>query len=255
MSSCRIPVRCAFLFLAVAAARSACGGEAIIAVATNFSEAAGALRHDFLSGRDDELTLSAGSTGKLYAQIVNGAPYDVFLAADSERPLRLEESGRAIAGSRFVYAEGRLGLWQVAADADEGDWRQVLEQGAFERLAIANPDLAPYGLAARQALRRLGLWDRLRARIVMGENVGQTYALVATGNAELGIAALSSLVSPRHEERGRYWVLPERLHDPVVQEAVLLRRGADNPVAIAFLDYLKSEAARPIIASFGYGRD
>lgn len=243
--------------LAVTACASTAGAaEAIVAVATNFSECAEMLRLEFEADNGHDLTLSAGSTGKLYAQVMNGAPYAAFLSADGERPALLEESGTGVSGSRFVYAKGRIALWTTEEER-VGDkvWQDILREGEFGSLAIANPALAPYGLAARQALRSLDLWEAVQDRVVMGENVGQTYALVATGNAELGFVALSSLMSRRHEDRGRYWTVPGHLHQPVAQEAVLLQRGANNAAAIAFLDYLKTDAAGSIIESFGYGLD
>lgn len=242
------------LLVVTACASTAGAAEAIVAVATNFSECAEVLRQEFEAGSGHDLTLSAGSTGKLYAQVMNGAPYAAFLSADGERPALLEESGAGVSGSRFVYAKGRIALW-ITEEGRVGDeaWQDILREGEFDSLAIANPALAPYGLAARQALRSLDVWEAVQDKVVMGENVGQTYALVATGNAELGFVALSSLMSRRHERRGRYRVVPEHMHEPVTQEAVLLQRGADNAAAIAFLDYLKTEAAASIVESFGYG--
>lgn len=241
------------LLVATGSGPVARGAEAIIAVATNFSEVASTLETEFEADGEHTLTVTAGSTGKLYAQITNGAPFDVLLAADRERPSLLEERGGAVEGSRFVYATGRLALWTVGATPDDADWRQILKNGAVGELAIANPELAPYGLAARQTLERLGLWRALRGNVVMGENIGQTYALVATGNADYGFVALSSVESPRHRQRGRYWVVPGEYHEPVTQEAVLLRKGEGNAAAIAFLAYLRTAPARAIIESFGYG--
>jgi molybdate transport system substrate-binding protein len=239
----------------MASLSSATASEAVIAVATNFSEAAEALRGDFETGSDHRLTITTGSTGKLYAQIINGAPFDALLAADRLRPERLEQGGEGVAGTRFVYAEGRLTLWSIDAGRIGDDGSQTLLQGDFGKLAIANPALAPYGLAAQQALKNLGLWDSLRDRIVMGENIGQTYALVATRNADLGLVALSSVKSPRNRQRDAYWLVPERLHDPIHQEAILLKKGADNDAALAFLAYLKTDTARMLIDSYGYGSE
>ncbi len=221
-----------------------------MAVAANAAEAVEALAAEFEQQSGHRVTISVGSTGKLYAQILHGAPFDVFLAADQERPRLLAEQGIAVEGSWLTYAVGRLVLWTsdptVEVNAD------TLRNGTFRRLAIANPDLAPYGGAAREALRELGLWDELRPKIVVGESVGHAFAMVASGNAELGFVALSSVLSPRNRERGSYWEPPGDLHAPVRQDAVLLRRAADNAVARAFHSFLGSEKARAIIVPYGY---
>lgn len=198
------------------------------------------------------MTVVAGSSGKLYAQIANGAPFDVFLSADQERPGRLEKEGLAVAGSRFTYATGRLTLWSAEPGRVGRDGAATLRRGEFRRLAIANPALAPYGAAAKQALEKLGLWDRFKDRIVMGETIGQAHAMVASGNAELGFVALSSVLSPRTETKGSRWDVPGDLHAPIRQDAVLLSRAAGNPAARGFLAFLRSEKARGLIESFGY---
>lgn len=227
-------------------------GEALAAVAANFAEVADALVPGFRAASGHELTIAVGSTGKLYAQIVNGAPFDLLLAADRERPRLLVEAGLAVAGSRFTYAVGRLALWSAAPDAIGPDGGRTLAAGRFRHLALANPKLAPYGAAARQALERLGLWQELRERVVQAENVGQTFAMVATGNAELGFVALSAVLSPRNTLPGSRWEVPAALYQPIRQDAVLLARAARNPAARAFLDYLKAEPARALIRRFGY---
>ncbi|MDZ7642956.1 MAG: molybdate ABC transporter substrate-binding protein [Woeseiaceae bacterium] len=225
---------------------------ATVAVATNFHRAAGELELMFEAATGHELTLVSGSTGKLYAQIENGAPFDVLLAADVERPRRLEAADHAVRGTRFVYATGQLSLWSPDPAALQEDGRTVLERADFEHLAIANPELAPYGLAARQVLQNLGLWDGLAPRIVMGENIGQAHALVATGNAALGFVARASL---QQGATGSSWLVPADLHEPIRQEAVLLRRGEHNTAARAFLEFLRGDAARARIAAYGYGTD
>ncbi len=244
----------------MAIAMTLCGGrvlaeEALVAVAANFKEVADHLQADFESKGQHRLTLSAGSTGKLFAQIANGAPFDVLLAADQLRPERLEAEGLAVPGSRFTYALGYLTLWSVDPEAIGADGAGILSAGAFRRLAIANPALAPYGVAARQALKALDLQDKLADRIVMGENIGQTFAMVATGNAELGLVARSYVASPRNGRPGSRWDLPDHLYEPIRQDAVLLTRAQDNAAARAFLDYLRSKDARGIIAGYGYGLD
>lgn len=232
---------------------SSAAADALVAVATNFTEVAEVLETGFEAQGYYELIMTSGSTGKLYAQIIHGAPFDVLLAADSERPRLLIQSGHAEEGSRFTYALGRLTLWSRDPDAVAADGRTTLRDGNFRSLALANPSLAPYGAAAKQALNALGLWDILEGKMAMGENVGQAYALVATGNAELGLVALSAAVSPRNLQRGSRWDLPADLYAPIRQDAVLLKHGADNAVARAFLQYLQSDAARATIRSFGYG--
>ncbi len=226
--------------------------RALAAVAANFAEAAERLTADFGRATEHEVTVAAASTGKLYAQIRNGAPFDVFLAADRRRPELLEQAGATVPGSRVTYAVGRLTLWSPNAKLIGNDGRKTLQEAKFRRLALANPELAPYGAAARRTLAALGLYDALRSRIVTGENIGQTYALAATGNAEVGLVALSYVLSPRNELRGSRWDVPQRLHDPIRQDAVLLRRGKSNGAARAFLDYLQTSAARQVIQSFGY---
>ena len=226
--------------------------HALAAVAANFSEAAERLADDFGRAAGRRVTLASGSTGKLYAQIRNGAPFDVFLAADRLRPELLERDGQAEPGSRITYAVGRLTLWSADPNLIDADGSKTLRGARFRRLAAANPELAPYGAAARQTLRALGLHDALRSRIVTGENIGQTHALVATGNAELGFVALAYVLSPRNRLRGSRWDVPQRLHDPIRQDAVLLRRGRNNAAARAFLAYLRTAEARAIIQSFGY---
>lgn len=226
--------------------------HALIAVATNFAEVAQQLELAYELGGKNQVTLATGSTGKLYAQIINGAPYDMFLAADHERPTLLETSGIAVAGTRQVYAIGRLTLWSADPAFVAGDGRDILSAGAFDSLAIANPKLAPYGAAAKQTLQSLKLWDSLESRIVMGENVGQAHALVATRNVALGLVALSSATSPRNVSPGSRWDVPANLHEPILQELVLLQRASDNAAATGFLEFLQSGQARAIIESFGY---
>jgi molybdate transport system substrate-binding protein len=241
------------LLLALSLAAPAAGEEAVVAVAANFMEVAERLEADFERASGHTLTFVAGATGKLYAQIANGAPFDVFLSADRERTERLEKEGLAVAGSRFTYAVGRLTLWSREPGRVGSDGAATLRQGKFRLLAIANPALAPYGAAAKQALENLGLWERFEGRIVMGETIGQAHAVVASGNADLGFVALSSVLSPRNATEGSRWDVPPRLHAPIRQDAVLLARAAGNPAARGFLDFLRGERARAVIASYGYG--
>jgi molybdate transport system substrate-binding protein len=244
---------CALLLVALPSPAAA--EEALIAVAANFSEVIEKLEADFEAAGEHDITIATGSTGKLYAQIKNGAPFDILMAADRHRPALLEEEGLAVAGSRFTYAVGRLTLWSADPGLVAENGAETLRAGAFRKLAIANPDLAPYGEAARETLEALGLYDALESKIVLGENIGQTHALVATGNAELGFVALSYVLSPRNEFPGSRWDVPRELHAPIRQDAVLLTRAADNAAGLAFLEYLKSEGARSVIESFGYLTD
>jgi molybdate transport system substrate-binding protein len=222
------------------------GSEVHVAVATNFAATARALGEAYRAETGHAVVVSDGSTGKLYAQIVSGAPFEAFLAADAERPRRLEAEGHAVPGSRFAYAIGRLVLWSpdparvTGADALAGD---------FRHLAIANPELAPYGAAAREVLVKLGHWERLQPRLVRGEDVGQAFQFVATGNAELGFIALSQLAPGA----GSRWIVPAEAYTPVEQHAVLLAPGRDDPAAAAFLAFLRGARARALIERAGYG--
>jgi molybdate transport system substrate-binding protein len=227
--------------------------EALVAAAANFKTVLERLEEDFEREFDHTLTVTSGSTGALYVQIVNGAPYDVFVAADQRRPALLEQQERAVAGSRFTYALGRLALWSPDPAFIAKDGAETLRAGRFRRLAMANPDLAPYGAAAMDVLRALNLQEALGPKIVTGQNIGQAFALVSSGNTELGFVSLSYILSPQNEQAGSRWDAPSDLYAPIRQDAVLLKRAQDNEAAIAFLDYLKSERARKIIADFGYG--
>lgn len=222
------------------------------AVATNFLNVVSQLESEFEAQTGHDLRLVAGSTGKLYAQIVNGAPFEVFLAADQERPARLIADGLALADSRRSYAEGRLALWSAKPGFVQANGARTLRSTEFRRLAIANPDLAPYGLAAREVVAKLGLERQLSDRIVLGENIGQTLALIATGNAELGFIAVSQLSSLPERSSGSHWIVPRSLHSPIRQDAVLLAHAANRPGARAFLDYLRTPAVKDRIRSHGY---
>ena len=231
------------------AATGAFAGETTVAVAANAAEVVETLAADFERESGHRVTVTVGSTGKLYAQILHGAPFDLFLAADQERPRLLVEQGLAVEDSRRTYAIGRLVLWSpdpgVAVGAD------TLRDGSFRRLAIANPDLAPYGAAARETLRELGLWESLRPKIVLGENVGQAFAMAASGNAELGFVSLASVLSQRHGRDGSYWEVPEHFHTPIRQDSVLLERARDNPAARDFHEFLNTPVALKTVESFG----
>ncbi|HEY0960774.1 MAG TPA: molybdate ABC transporter substrate-binding protein [Pseudomonadales bacterium] len=218
-----------------------------VAVASNFTPVLESLAPLFEQTSGHTLSIISGATGNHYAQIRNGAPFDVFLAADDERPRLLEEEGRAIAGSRFTYALGRLALWSADARRVDSDGA-VLQRGEFARLALANPKLAPYGVAAQEVLTALGLWQHLQRRIVLGDNIAQTLQFVQTGNAELGFIALSQLADV--DNAGSYWEVPPALYSPIVQQGVLLK---DSAQARAFIDFIASEAIRERIRAAGYG--
>ena len=227
------------------------GAEVSVAVAANFAapmqKIAAAFEHD----TGHKAVLAFGSTGRFHAQIGNGAPFDVLLAADEETPLQLERDGQGVAGTRFTYAVGRLVLWsrQQGLVDDQG---AVLKTGTFARLALADPKLAPYGAAAIETLTRLGLLEQLRPKFVQGENIGQTYQFVATQNVPLGFVALSQVFADGRLTQGSAWVVPASLHRPIRQDALLLVRGQGNPAAQALLAYLRGEKARSIIRSYGY---
>ncbi len=250
------PVLCVVLS-AVACLPTARAGEVRVAVAANFATPLEALRPRFEAATGHTLRVGAGaSTGKLYAQIVRGAPWDVLLAADQLRPRLLEEQGHAVPGSRFTYATGRLSLYTASpppAATAEATPAELLRAGAFRRLAIANPALAPYGGAAAQALRALEVYEALAGHLVFGENIGQTFALVATGNAEFGLVARSQVSAPGIDLPGRAWDIAPSLHAPIRQDAVLLASAADVEAAKAFLTFLRGAEARALLERFGYG--
>lgn len=230
----------------------AAGGEVLVAVAANFAEVIERLEPDFERESGHRLTITTGSTGALYAQVRNGAPFDVLLAADQERPELLEKYGEAVAGSRFTYAVGRLTLWSADPALIGADGEMALQQAEFRRLAVANPALAPYGRAARETLISLDLYERLADRLVMGQNVGQAHALVATGNAELGFVALSYVVSPRNDIAGSRWDVPQKYYSPIRQDGVLLSRAVENSAALDFIAYLRREDVAAVARGFGY---
>lgn len=231
--------------------RPSAAADLHLAVAANYTGTMEVLAARFEAQTGHRLRVSYGSTGKLYAQIRHGAPFDVFLAADRRRPRLLEQQGLAVAGSRFTYARGRLALWSPGAVAVTGP--ETLRRGGFVHLAIANPKTAPYGLAAEQVLQHLRLWQSLRPRLVRGENIAQTFHYVDSGAAELGFVALAQLRGPKAPSGGSSWEVPEDLHAPIEQQAVLLRHGAANPAARAFLSFLKGAEAQKVNARFGYG--
>lgn len=225
--------------------------EVKVAVAANFTAPMQKIAAAFAQDTGHQAVLAFGSTGKFYAQITNGAPFEVLLAADDETPARLEREGQAVAGTRHTYAIGRLVLWSRQPGlVDEAG--AVLRGGSFQRLALADPKLAPYGAAAVEVIKGLGLMATLAPKFVQGENIAQTYQFAATGNAELGFVALSQVWADGKLKEGSAWVVPARLHTPIRQDAIVLKPGQNQPAATALLAYLRSDKARAIIRSFGY---
>ncbi len=223
-------------------------GEVIVAVASNFAEPLERLAEEFTRETGHRLVISSGSSGKFYAQIRNGAPFDVLLSADQEHATRLGRERLAEAATQFTYAVGRVVVWQREPGVSAGNVELSLKRLRFRHLSIANPDLAPYGAAARQALERLGLWERTSPRLVLGESITQAHQFVASGNAELGFAALSQVRS----HGGSFWLVPAHLHAPILQDAVLLALGREKPAAVAFLAFLRGDRARAVIRDAGY---
>lgn len=222
-----------------------------IAVAANFSAPARALAEVFAKTTGHEAKLSFGATGAFTTQIKSGAPFDVFMAADDERPARLEKEGDTVPGSRFTYATGQLVLWSAKPGLVD-DQGAVLKGGRFGKIAIANPKNAPYGAAAVETLEALGLTAVLQPKLVTGESIGQTYNFIATGNAELGFVALAQVLEGGKLKSGSMWLVPARYHAPITQDAVILKRSAGNPAAKAWMALLKTPQSKAFIRSFGY---
>lgn len=230
-----------------------CAGQTLadeirVAVASNFTDAITDIAGLFEKKTGHQVTLAFGSTGKHYAQIKNGAPFEAFFAADIKRPKLLEEEGFAQPRSRFTYAVGKVVLWSPDPAVVDAEGK-VLRTGNFRHLALANPKLAPYGKAAEQVMRAHGVWDELQGRMVRGENIGQTFQFVKSGNAELGFVAYSQIKRLGTSIKGSFWGPPQSLYSPIEQQAVLLR---DNAIAREFLDFVKGKQAREIIQGYGY---
>jgi len=241
------PLLCAVALSALLlAAPSAFAAEVTVAVASNFVPVIQRLKPLFEAEGEDSLTVSSGSTGKLFAQISHGAPFDVFLAADVRRPRVLEDKGLAVAGSRFTYAQGQLVLWSRRSSLPPKPQDALLARGVTH-IAMANPRTAPYGQAAREVLKGLGLWRRVQDRLVMGENIAQTYQYVASGNAQVGLVAYSQLRAG--SRGGSHWLIPQDLYQPIEQQAVRLN---ESPGARRFVAFLRSASARKVIRDLGY---
>lgn len=243
-----------FRALAIICMLSISTGHAIadeirVAVASNFTNAIKTIAQQFEDNTGHKIILSFGSTGKHYAQIKNGAPFDAFFAADVKRPKLLEKEGQAVPDSRFTYAVGKIVLWSPKQGYVDTD-AKVLEPNNYRHLAIANPKLAPYGKAAQQVLQARGIWDKLTGSLVQGENIGQTFQFIKSGNAELGFVAYSQVKRPELPMEGSLWVVPQELYSPIEQQAILLK---DSTVAREFMHFFRSKQALDIIQSYGYG--
>lgn len=245
------PLKHSLLVLGLVFAGSTLADEVKVAVAANFTAPMQAIAPEFEKATGHKLVAAFGATGQFYAQIRNGAPFEVFLAADDNTPGKLESEGLTVEGSRFTYAIGGLVLWSAAADYLDGS-AAALKAGQFKHLSIANPKAAPYGLAATQVLDKLGLSEALRGKLVEGQNITQAHQFVSSGNAELGFVALSQVYKDGKISSGSAWIVPGDMYEPIKQDAVILKPGANNPAASALVDYLKGPEAARIIESFGY---
>ena len=242
------------LFLLLAAGLACTGvqaDEVQVAVAANFTEPMKAIASQFEQDSGHKVVMSAGATGKFYAQIKNGAPFEILLAADDEVPLRLEKEGAAVAGSHFTYAIGKLVLWSVKPGYVD-DKGAVLKTGNFEHLSIASPKLAPYGAAAVEAMRALGVFAAIEPKLVQGENISQAYQFVLSGSAPLGFVAMSQVYQDHKLKSGSAWIVPSNLYGAIRQDAVVLNPGKGKPAVEALMNYLRGEKAGKIILSYGY---
>lgn len=233
--------------LALFIAAPASAAETQVAVAANFTQPAREIAAGFERATGHKAVLSFGASGAFFTQIAQGAPFEVLLSADAERPIQTEKVGLAVSGTRFTYAIGRLVLYSATPSLVDGG--SVLKSGRFGKIAIADPATAPYGVAAIETMRKLGVYHAVKSRIVTSKSIGQAYLFTSTGAAELGFVALSQVI---HAPGGSRWIVPAGLHTPIDQQAVLLRTGSKNPAARAFIKYLKSRSAQTIIRRFGY---
>lgn len=238
-------------FLFVAYATNLRAEEALVAVAANFSAPMQQIAASFQKDTGHQLKMSFGATGGIYAQIKNGGPFDVFLSADQITPQKLEAEGLGVASTRFNYATGQLVLWS-RQDGLVDDKGQVLRGKNIQRIALANPKLAPYGVAAWEAMTALGLLEELKPKMVQGDNIAQTYQFVSTQNAQVGFVALSQVFANGQLTSGSAWIVPPHLYKPIRQDVILLKNGKDNSAAKALLIYLKGEKAKAVMKSYGY---
>ena len=241
-------IRICLAALTAAFALPVCAAETHVAVAANFTEPAKEIAADFEKATGHKAVLAFGSAGAFFTQITRGAPFEVFLSADAERPIRAENEGYTVIGTRFTYAIGRLVLYSTTPGLVDGKG-DVLKSQRFDKLAIADPKIAPYGTAAIETMHKLGVYDALKAKIVSGSSIAQAYQFTSTGAAQLGFVALSQVITVRGGSR---WIVPTKLHRPIDQQAVLLKTGKNNPAARAFIQYLKSGKALAIIRRYGY---
>lgn len=224
-----------------------------VAVAANFKETLQEISANFQRATGHTVSISSEGSGKIVAQIKNGADYDIFLSADQAKPIKLEKEGGIVPGSRFTYAVGKLALWSATPGVVDSKG-SILERGGYQHLAIADPKLAPYGLAATQVLQKYGLAEKITPWLVVGKNIGTTFSYVQTGNAEIGFVALSQIYkNGKLTHGGSYWLVPSSYYKPIKQDAVLLPHGRNNAAAVALMKYLKSPAARKVMKSYGYG--
>jgi molybdate transport system substrate-binding protein len=239
------------LLATLAFSGTALADEVQVAVAANFTAPAKQIAADFEKDTGHKVALSFGATGKFYAQIRNGAPFEVLLSADDTTPAKLETEGAAVAGTRFTYATGRLVLWSARSGYVD-DKGEVLKKGDFKHVSVANPKLASYGTAAVEALTALKLLDTVQPKFVQAENIAQAHQFIASGNAELGFVALSQVFRDGKFGEGSAWVVPAKLHQPIQQDAVILEKGRGKPAAEAWVKYLKGDKAKAVIKSYGY---
>lgn len=236
----------------ILACTSASADDIPVAVAANFAAPMEEIAQAFNKATGHQLKIATGASGNFYAQIKNGAPFQVFLSADDEKPALLEKEGLAVQGTRFTYAIGKLVLWSATAGTVDNAGK-ILENGRFNKIAIANPKTAPYGTAAIETLNALNLKSLLEPKFVMGENIGQTYQFVSSGNAEIGFVALSQVTKNNQLTSGSMWLVPAKLYTPIRQDAVLLVTGQNSTAARQLMTFLKSEPALRVIRSYGYG--
>ena len=239
------------LILSLLVVATAHADEVQVAVAANFTAPMQIISVLFERDTGHKASLAFGATGKFYAQISNGAPFEVLLSADDETPARLIKEGNGVPGTAFTYAIGKLVLWSTDPKLIDAKG-EVLKKANFKHLALASPKAAPYGAAAMQVMTKLGVVDNLKPLFVQGENISQTHQFIATGAAELGFVAYSQVIKNGQLGSGSGWVVPENLYDPIRQDAVILTKGKDKPAALALMNYLKGEKALIVIKSFGY---
>lgn len=240
-----------FMFLLLILAPNSFADNVLVAVASNFKAPMEKISTLFTAQTGHKLLISFGSTGKFYTQIKNDAPFEVFLSADQDHPAKLIQNNLAAKETQFTYAIGKLVLWSPDPKIVDNKG-EVLLKGSYAHLALANPKLAPYGVAARETLSQFGLWEKLQARLVFGENITQSHQFVASGNADLGFVAYSQLIIPKKAIKGSFWLVPQKMYSPLKQDAILLIKGKNKIAPKEFLAFLKSESAKTIIKEYGY---